>query len=911
MGLTPGARLGRYEIVSLLGSGGMGEVYKGRDPQLGRDVAIKVLPPAFSADPDRLTRFEQEARAAAALNHPNIVAVYDVGHHDASPYIVSELLDGETLRERLSDGALPVRKALESAIRIARGLSAAHERGIVHRDLKPENVFLTTDGLVKILDFGLAKLTQAEPALSLASSLPTISPQTNPGVVLGTVGYMSPEQVRGLAADHRSDIFAFGVILYEMLSGRRAFRGETAMDTMTAILKEDPPDLPIAERQIPPALERIVDRCMEKNPASRFKSADDLAFALEAFSAHSDRREMPASATTSPRRLKLMIGIVSLAATAALAAYAAWTLKPAAQSLPLARFTIALPAGDRFSNTGVHVVALSPDGRHLVYTANLRLYLRSMDQLDATPIKGTDGASAGAAGRNPFFSPDGRWIGFWQDGQLKKVSIDGGPPVVLCAAENPFGASWTTDNTILYGQGLQGIAGIWRVSAEGGKPEQLVKLEPDKVAEGPQLLPGGRAILFTLVGRADRAAAQIVVQSLDTGVRRVVLDPGADARYLPTGHLVYAIEGTIFGVPFDPTTLAVTGSAVPLVDDIAQQNVTAHFSIASQGALVYVPRDAVGGPPQARRTLAWIDRQGREFPIKAVPPRSYLYPRLSPDGTRVALEVREPPNGDIWLWDLARETLTRLTLGSMFDQYAVWTPEGQVIFASSDYGGPSAPRSLMRMASDGTGTIEQLAPATVAQFPSTVTPDGSALIFRTETPPPKLGATPGTDLLLLPLKGDRHPRPLLQTPYDELNAEVSPDGHWLAYQSNESGRDEIYVRPFPNVDAGRRQVSTAGGVQPLWSRSGKELFYVSNEVVMRVPVTLASTLALGIPEKLFATASFALRGGGLGRMYDVSLDGQRFLVIKESTAADQSPPSARIVLVQNWFEELKARVPAK
>src|SRR5262245_5731881 len=375
MGLTPGVRLGPYEIVSLLGSGGMGEVYKGRDPRLGRDVAIKIIPSAFAADAERLTRFEQEARATAALTHPNIVAVYDVGRHDNSPYIVSELLDGETLRDRLSGGPLPVRKAVECAAQIARGLAAAHEKGILHRDLKPENVFITTDGRVKILDFGLAKLTQSEPAISLASALPTTAPQTNPGVVLGTVGYMSPEQVRGLVADHRSDIFALGVILYEMLSGRRAFRGETAMDTMTAILKEDPPDLPLAERHIPPGLERIVDRCIDKSPTGRFKSADDLAFALEAFSSHSDRRVTPATVMPSGRRWARTIGLaLAIAATAAIVAYVARTIEPnPAPSLPIARFTIALPVGDRFTNTGVHVVALSPDGRRLVYTANLRL----------------------------------------------------------------------------------------------------------------------------------------------------------------------------------------------------------------------------------------------------------------------------------------------------------------------------------------------------------------------------------------------------------------------------------------------------------------------------------------------------------------------------------------------------------
>jgi Tol biopolymer transport system component len=599
-----------------------------------------------------------------------------------------------------------------------------------------------------------------------------------------------------------------------------------------------------------------------------------------------------------------------------IAAYATWKLTTvSAPSLPLARFTIALPVGDRFSNTGVHAVALSADGSRLAYTANQRLYLRTMDQLEATPVHGTEGAAA-AAGRGPFFSPDGRWIGFWQDGQLKKVSVTGGAPLLLCAAENPWGVSWTSDNTILYGQSEQGAgkgaAGIWRVSSGGGKPEHLVQIEAGQLADGPQMLPRGRAILFTLLARfGDWDTAQIVVQSQDSGKRHVVLERGADARYVPTGHLVYALGGTLLAVPFDVTMLAVTGAAVPLVEDVAQENVTAHFAISSHGALAYVPRDAVRGP-QAQRTLVWVDRQGHEDPIKA-PPRANFYPRLSPDGTRVALEVRDQKS-DIWIWDLARETLTRLTLGPTFDRHGVWTPDGRaLIFSSSQLIGPNTPSSLFQRPSDGTGTVEQLTQGAVPQVPSTVTPDGTALIFQQQTPAPKVGTPPGWDLVLLPLIGERRPRPLVQTPFDELNAEVSGDGHWLAYESNESGRSEVYVRPFPNVDAGKWQVSTNGGTQPLWARNGQELFYESMGALMRVPLTLGSTFQAGTPRKLLE-ARYLLRtlgGGPSARMYDVSADGQRFLMIKESSGADEHPPSARIILVQNWFEELKRLVPMK
>ena len=566
--------------------------------------------------------------------------------------------------------------------------------------------------------------------------------------------------------------------------------------------------------------------------------------------------------------------------------------------------------GDRFSNTGVHVVALSGDGSHLAYTANQRLYLRSMDQLDATPIRGTEG-DAVTAGRQPFFSPDRRWIGFWQAGQLKKVSLTGGAPVVLCAAENPFGVSWTSDKTVLYGQSEhagKGAAGIWRVTSDGGKPEHIVKVEAGEVAQGPQMLPGGRAILFTLARGDEWDTAQIVVQSLDSGRRHVVVERGADAQYLPTAHLVYTVGETLFAVPFDVTMLAVTGAAVPLVDDVAQQNVTAHFAISSKGTLVYVPSDVMGQP---QRTLVWVDRQGREDAIKA-PPRAYYYPRLSPDGTRVALELRDQEH-DIWILDLPRETLTRLTFGPTFESYGVWTPDGKaVVYASSKVGNPSAPRSLFSRPSDGTGVVEQLTQGAVAQFPSTVTPDGTALIFREETPPPTIGTAHILRLVLLPLHGERRPRPLLPAPFNALNAEVSPDGRWLAYESNESGRNEIYVRPFPNVDAGKRQVSTNGGSEPLWARNGQELFYESMGALMRVPLKMASTFEAGTPRKLFdGPYLFHPPGGGLGRMYDVSVDGERFLMVKESSGADRRRASDRIILVQNWFEELKRLVPPK
>ena len=911
MTLQLGARLGPYEIQSAIGAGGMGEVYRATDTNLKRAVAIKVLPESIAEDRERLARFQREAEVLASLNHPNIAAIYGLERSDGVTALVMELVEGPTLADRIAQGAIPLDEALPIARQIVEALEAAHEQGIIHRDLKPANVKVRPDGIVKVLDFGLAKALEPVFARSTdATASPTItSPamMTRAGVILGTAAYMSPEQAKGRAADKRSDVWAFGCVLYEMVTGRRAFAGEDVSDTLAAVLRGGP-DWTALPVNVSPAIVALLRGCLDKDRRRRIADLSTARFVID----HEDYAAAAVAVTSVPRMRRAASIVGAVAVSAAITAYATWTLtRTPTPSLSLARFTIALPAGVGFSNTGVHVVAVSEDGSRVAYAANQRLYLRMMDQLEATPVRGTEG-TANAAGRGPFFSPDGQWIGFWQDGQLKKVSIIGGAPLVLCAAENPFGISWARDNTILYGQSElgagKGAAGIWRVSSDSGKPERVVSVEADERAEGPQMLPGGRAILFTLVRRPNRNTAQIVVQSLESGKRLVVVESGADARYMPTGHLVYALGGTLLVVPFDVARLAVTGAAVPLVEDVAQQGPTAHFAISSQGALVYVPRDAMAGS-QSLRTLVWVDRQGHEDPIKA-PPRAYFNPRLSPDGTRVALEVRDQ-NSDIWIWELARETLTRLTLEPTFEQYGVWTADGRaVIFSSSEVGGPNAPRSLFRRPSDGTGTAEQLTQSSVAQFPSAVTPDGSALIFRQQTPP-KLGSPPGMDLFVLPLEGDRQPRPLVHTPFDELNGEVSRDGRWLAYESNESGRGEIYVRPFPNVDGGKWQVSTNGGTQPMWARNGQELFYESAGTLMRVPLTRGSRFEAGTPQKLIdGPYVFRLFGLGLGRMYDVSLDGQRFLMVKESSRPER-PLSPRMILVQNWFEELKRLVPTR
>ena len=913
MSLAAGTRLGVYEVLGLIGAGGMGEVYKAKDTHLNRTVAIKVLPESLAADIERLARFEREARTLAALNHPNITQIHGFEASDGVKALVMELVDGTSLADRIAHGSLSVDETLQIAKQIAEALEAAHEQAIVHRDLKPANVRVRPDGVVKVLDFGLAKaLEPASAGNSDAAASPTItSPamMTRMGVILGTAAYMSPEQAKGRLADKRSDVWAFGCVLYEMITGRRAFQGEDVSDTLAAVLRGEP-DWTALSPEVSRPIVALIRGCLEKDWRKRIGDLSTARFIIE--------HEADAPAGVGPpvvSRMRRSVSMVAVAtSTAVIAAYATLMVtRRLAPPLPVARSTIPLPMGDRFSNTGVHVVAFSPDGRRLAYAANGRLYLRMIDRLEATPIRGTEGADE-MAGRGAFFSPDGLWVGFWQGGRLKKVSINGGTPVVLCAAENPWGASWASDNTILYGQSNQqgaskGNEGIWRVSSGGGTPERLVKLQAGEVAESPQMLRGGRAILFTVARPDDWDTARIVVQSLDTNTRQVLLERGIDARYVPTGHLVYAIDGTLFAVPFDVSRLALTGPAVPLVEDVAQQNVTVQFAISNEGALVYVPRDAVLGS-QAQRVLVWVDRQGRETAV-AAPPRAYGYPRLSPDATRVALEVRGQEQS-IWVWDLARKTLTRLTFGPKFQRYAVWTPDGRsVIFSSGERGSPTTPRSLFRRRADGTGTVEQLTQSAIAQFPQTVTPDGT-LIVREQRPPTQIGGTSQSDFVVLRLDGEHHVRPLVQTPFGEYNAEVSPDGHWLAYEASDSGRFEVYVRPFPNVDGGKWQVSTNGGAQPLWARSGHELFYESRGALMSVPVTIGSTFTAGTPRKIL-DSGYLLRipAEGPGRMYDASPDGQQFLMLKESRAADEQRPLPRMILVENWFEELKAKVPTK
>jgi hypothetical protein len=923
--LSAGTRLGPYEILSTLGSGGMGEVYRARDTKLNRDVALKILPDAVAGDPSRFARFTREAQTLAALNHPNIAHIHGLEEFNGLRALVMELVEGEDLAVRIARGPIPMADALSIAKQIAEALEAAHEQGIIHRDLKPANIKVRDDGTVKVLDFGLAKALDPVGSAPNVSQSPTITTpaMTQAGIILGTAGYMSPEQARGKTADRRADIWSFAVVLFEMLTGRRAFEGDDISVTLASVLKTDP-DWKALPPATPAGLRRLLSRCLKKDPKERVQAIGDARIEIiELLSGTPD--ETVATRPAISRWRFVATASVTFVAGLVIAATATRVLirpAPAATLHPM-RFAIVPPAGEAFTIQATdRNLVLSPDGTRLVYVGGFgdgsRLLVRALDQLDAVPLRGITGA------RDPFISPDGRWVGFFTgDGELKKVPIGGGPAVSLCRISGqPRGASWGPDDTIVFATN-DPRTGLFRVSAGGGEPNALTT--PDR-AHGeqnhlfPSVLPGGRAVLFTIAtttGLIDNA--QVAVLDVMTGQRKTLIRSGSQAEYVDTGHLVYAVAGTLRAARFDPVRLDVLSDPVPVVDEQVVANGRAKFSVSRQGTLAYVPGGAEG-----TRSLVWVDRHGHEEPITAAAPRAYTYPRLSPDGTRLALDIHDQEN-DLWIWDLARQTLTRLTDAPALDMYPVWTPDGRrIVFASTRGGGTS---NLYWQAADRTGTVERLTTSPNEQVPTSISPDGTRLVLRELTPKTSFNLrvlrmegsslAPGTDAVAAPEAspsmgrgaGQRPTEPLVQTIFTEDNGELSPDGHWLAYQSNESGRNQIYVRPFPNVDSGHWQISTSGGTRPLWARSGRELFYLDGtNAVTSVPMQTTTTFSPGNPTTLFSGRYFI---GALGRTYDVSVDGQRFLMITATAGADRTVTPAGMVVVVNWAEELKARVPAK
>jgi serine/threonine protein kinase/Tol biopolymer transport system component len=865
----------------------MGEVYQGRDTQLGRDVAVKVLPTTVSTDPDRLRRFEQEACAASALNHPNILVVHDIGAHDGTTYVVSELLEGETLRKRIAGTPLAQRRAIDYALQIANGLAAAHEKGIIHRDLKPDNIFITNDGRVKILDFGLAKLTQLD-GDQVRTDVPTRRVDTDPGVVMGTVGYMSPEQLKGRPVDQRSDIFSFGTILYEMLSGRRAFHGESAAEAMSAILKEDPPELSDSNKNISPALERIVNHCLEKNPEGRFHSARDVAFALETLSGSSSNSTqtiaMPAVATQRWRRRELILA--TLATVAVLSAIGlAIALGFSSFRRPTTDTRILRAFINPPEKTGFGSFALSPDGLRLAFVAldvsgKSLLWVRQLDSFSAQPLAGTEEAAF------PFWSPDNRFIGFFAGGKLKRIEATGGPVRTLCTAAVPRGGSWSAEGVIIFEPTPNDP--LYRVSAEGGEATPLTTLATSRHEAShrwPHFLPDGRHFLFSVFGGPQSQG--IYLSSIDAkDSRRLVDARESSAVYAEPGFLLFRRETTLVAQAFDAQKLQVSGEPIPIAEQVGFEATTlqTYFSVSQTGVLVF----STGGAGKTQ--LTWIDRSGKEVGLIG-PPSNYIRPSLSPDGKRIAVDGPDPQgNRDVSLIDLGGN-LTRFTFDPGTDLFPVWSPDGSRIVFSSDRDGP---RNLYQKNGTGAGKEELLLKTDTNKIPMDWSADGKYILFTVNDPKTKI------DLWVLPLFGDQKPIPWLQTEANERLARFSPDGRWIAYVSDESGVNEIYVQSFPTA-GGKWQVSTNGGYFPAWRHNGKELFYVSSDKkMMAVEIKgEGANFERGVPKALFDVRipSFNTPQS----QYGVTADGQKFIV----AAPVGETTSIPIDVVWNWTAALK------
>jgi eukaryotic-like serine/threonine-protein kinase len=915
--LAPGHRLGAYEIVSFLAKGGMGEVYRAEDKNLVRPVAIKVLPSALSNDSEQMARFEREARLLASLNHTNIASIYGLDHAEGKQFIVMELVEGETLSERISRGPLAVEEALAICRQIAEGLENAHEKGIIHRDLKPSNVMVSSEGKVKILDFGLAKAFDRQSNSFGLSQSPTITDtMTNPGAIIGTAAYMSPEQAKGQAVDKRTDIWAFGCILYECLSGIRTFGGESAAEVVAKVLGQSP-DWNQLPGQIPSALRMLLQQCLQKDPRMRFHDIADVRIAMGALGEMDavETESEPAPQRRSIGRPAVYAAVVLLAGILVGLALIRY-FHPSSPAL-MATTTIRVEPGHILAGIMQTTIirptrkamAISRDGRFIVYCAakewpdkdrpeyqtKSHLYLRKIDQLHATLIPGTEMA------RSPFLSPDNRWIGYWTEGHWKKIPVEGGVAETLCdTASSPMGADWGPDNRILFSDVLSSSRGLSIVSAAGGKPEALTHPDSNKGEAShrlPSWLPNGKAALFTITRYASKPSL-IALLDLDSHKWHVLLEDAADARYVSTGHLVFLRQGTLMAVRFNLATLSVVGQPVALLENVMQAiNASAtglnthegQFDISDSGALVY----AEGGvTPSPKHTLVWVDQKGMEQP--AVPFQStFPWPRLSPDGQRIAYRG---PGMQIWIYDLIRGTNSRLTSDGEAIM-PVWSPDGKRILFS--WTNSSMNSNLFWQPYDESTSMERLATSDSSQQPGSWSPNGETVAFVTSYTPNQ------QDIALLDIRS-RQVKPFLNSKYNEFFPEFSPDGRWIAFTTDETGQDEVYVRPFPNSTR-KYSVSSSGGIEPLWARNGKQLFYRGEIEMFVADVRTDGGFSTSKPRLLFEKPGYVF--GYPVRTYDISLDGQRFLMVKREEM--KPSPLTEMILVQNWTEELKRRAAEK
>ena len=912
-----GKTLAHYEITSQIGKGGMGEVYQATDQKLGRDVAIKVLPEEFAKDADRVARFQREAKLLASLNHPNIAAIYGLEEADGIHFLVMELIEGQTLDERIKSGAIPVEESLKLALQIAEALEAAHEKGVIHRDLKPANIKVTHDGKVKVLDFGLAKAFAAEQADLNLSNSPTLSQAaTMQGVILGTAAYMSPEQAKGKEVDKRTDVWAFGVVLYEMLTGRSVFAADDVSQTLARVLEREP-DFSTLPQNLHPKIVDMLDRCMEKDVKNRYGSISDARVDIQEVLADPSGVFVQQVATVELKvKQKLMLLWASITVILIIiAGLTVWQLKPIPK-LQVMRFDYDLPDSQQFPSfsLGTMPIAVSPDGRQFAFSTTEGIYLRSVEQWDARLLVGPEESA-----RTPFFSPDGKWIGYISraDNKLKKISVNGGAPSVLCdTAGAGTGARWYKDKTIIFGTVGDGIM---RVSDSGGTPETLIRTEPD-VLFFPQLLPDGKNLLFTTGGDLEPEGSQKVsVLSLESGDVKELLT-GKAAQYLPTGHLIYRSETNLYAIAFDIKKLETMGGSFSVVEDALD------CIVSESGVLVYIPGIASPYTDVGKRTLVLVDREGHEEQL-SFPPDSYAFPSISPDGARIALVIGTRQNSSIWILDLERSTKTRLTSDESEDLFPLWTPDGKhIVFFSFQ----ERETGIYWKAAIGTGEAELLVPAPDRlMMPSSWSSDGKTLVLdrllnpggfssikgwaligtMLVVPNPQFSLTSDfqKDIVLLSMEGNKELKPLLKDKFFEFNAQVSPDGTRIAYASNETGQDNVYVRPYPEVNSDKRIVSTSGGYDPRWSVDSSELFYRSGDAIMGIPVEPGKIFKAGKPQLLFQGNYFSFWSS----QWDFHPDG-RFLMIKlpdliedESSAAGPS----KINIVLNWLEELKQKVP--
>jgi len=932
MALAPGTRLGAYEIVGLLGSGGMGEVYRARDTKLNREVAVKVLPDSLVTDPERLARFSREAQVLAALNHPNVAHIHGFEDSTGVPALVMELVEGPTLADRLGRGAMTLDDALPIAKQIADGLEAAHEQGIVHRDLKPANIKVREDGTVKILDFGLAKaLEPKQPSGVDMANSPTITTpakMTGIGVILGTAAYMSPEQAKGRPADKRSDVWAFGCVLYEMLTGTRAFEGEDVSETLASVLRAQPQweNLP---RGLSASIVTLLEGCLEKIHARRVSNIGVAKFVLD--QQHNLHRS-DASKTidiTQNRRDRFAAWLVAaVLATAGLAiAATAWMLWPQPAPVPaVVRFSVPLEAGVEFSGRTRKMIAVSPDGTQIVYAANNRLNRRSLDDFVARAISGTE--SIGGLS-SPVFSPDGKWIAFHgasaSENAIRRIPLTGGPSTTIVRVDSPYGISWD-ERGIVYAANDDGTAqsGIFRVSPDGGTPVQLVRLDADQTAYSPQLLPHGENLLFTLGARPRDAGLnelrdpRIVVQSLTSGERATIVstdnaiaaDGVSDAQYVSSGYLVFAMSGSLYGVTFDPKSRKTTGDKIPIVPGVQRSSsgVFAQFAISHTGSLVYIPGSAEAGG-SARTLVALSDRSGATTALK-LPAARYGHPRVSPDGTRLAVDIEEGGKANISIYELAETSaVRRLTLEGQ-NRHPVWSGDGQRVAFQSDRDGD---RGIFWQRADGAGVAERLTTASqnAVHIPESMSPDGKHLLFaERQNQIYRLQVLSISDRKITPFGDIKSHAP--------IGAVFSPNGRWVAYASTNRdlglySRDNgIFIQPFPATGARFQLPKVRIDYHPAWTPDGNSLVFVASasEPLALVDVHTQQGVTFGKPAALPQTAS---RPGLLNndfRGFDIVHDGRILsLTAAGDLEAGRGPNRPEIRVVQNWLQELKARVP--